>query len=104
MCVFRLHWESFLAQFSALKLPLNATVEMGGVNQVTHRVQSLVCRDVTLFSFFFRDHPYITSARFWTFSDPPNPPNRDTLNFGLVESLDLLLLSPQWHLMAISAH
>ena len=30
-------------------MPLNATVEMGGVNQVTHRVQSLVCRDVTLF-------------------------------------------------------
>ena len=53
MCVFRLHWESFLAQFSALKLPLNATVEMGGVNQVTHRVQSLVCRDVTLFFFLF---------------------------------------------------
>ena len=46
MCVFRLHWESFLAQFSALKLPLNATVEMGGVNQVTHHVQSLVCCDL----------------------------------------------------------
>ena len=43
-----------VVQFSAPKLPLNATVEMGGVNQVTHRVQSLVCRDVTLFSFLLK--------------------------------------------------
>ena len=46
MCVFRLHWESFLAQFSALKLLLNATVDMGGVNQVTNPVQSVVCCDL----------------------------------------------------------
>ena len=41
-----------LAHFSTPKLPLNATVEMGGVNQVTHPVQSLVCWDITLFFFF----------------------------------------------------
>ena len=23
-----------------------------------------------------RDHPYITSAYFWTFSDPPTPPTQ----------------------------
>ena len=46
MCVFRLYWESFSVQFSALKLPLNATVEMEGVNLVIQRVQSLVCRDL----------------------------------------------------------